>query len=210
MTGVGYCWKRVVEASARARDLVARILAFSRSSDIERKLEPAADIVQDAVELLRATLPKTIELSVSIDPHTGFIEADRAQIQTVILNLASNAADAMGGKVGHLDIELKPRRLGTPLLSEHGSLPAGDFAELIVRDDGPGISDRILARIFEPFFTTKSVGEGTGLGLAMVHGIIIEHGGTINVTSRLGKGTEFQILIPLKEQEEQEAIHQHA
>ena len=197
--------EKVVEASMRARDLVARILTFSRTNEAERAPESISEVVREATELLRATVPKTIDLRVRIDANTGFVEVDRAQIQTVILNLASNAADAICGKIGHIDVELGPRTFAHEILNDQRTLVAGDYAVLTIRDDGPGIPEDHLDRIFEPFFTTKEVGQGTGLGLAMVHGIILEHGGDISVNSRMGEGTEFLIRLPLLPSAQEEA-----
>ena len=189
--------EKVVEAAVRAQELVKRIMAFSRSAEGYKKPVRLGDIVNGAAELLRATLPKTIDLAVEVDSDVGMIEADGAQIQTVILNLASNSADAMAGRVGHVTIILEKLFLERPRFSGHIVLHSGDYARLVVRDDGPGISEVNLRRIFEPFFTTKAVGEGTGLGLAMVHGIVTEHGGTIFVESATGAGATFEILLPL-------------
>ena len=189
--------EKVVEAAVRAQELVKRIMAFSRSAEGAKKPVGLGEIVNGAADLLRATLPKTIDLVVRTDPDVGMIEADGAQIQTVILNLASNSADAMAGRVGHVTIVLEKLFLERPRFSGHIVLHSGDYARLVVRDDGPGISEVNLRRIFEPFFTTKAVGEGTGLGLAMVHGIVTEHGGTIFVESATGAGATFEILLPL-------------
>ena len=189
--------EKVVEAAVRAQELVTRIMAFSRSAEGSKKTVRLADIVDGAAELLRATLPKTIDLSVRVDADVGMIEADSTQIQTVILNLASNSADAMAGKVGHVAIFLDRLFLERPRFSGHTVLHSGDYARLVIEDDGPGIPEANLRRIFEPFFTTKAVGEGTGLGLAMVHGIVTEHGGSIFVESSVGAGATFEILLPL-------------
>jgi signal transduction histidine kinase len=188
----------VVEAAERARALVQRILAFSRTGDSTRESIDMAGIVGDAVDLLRVTLPKTIDLATRVNPHTGEAHVDRAQVQTMILNLASNAADAMGGKPGRLEIDLDRVEIDDATSLAQPGLAAGPYARLIVRDTGSGIPEEIRSRIFEPFFTTKKVGEGTGLGLAMVHGIVTEHDGTISVESAMGVGTTIQILLPLR------------
>ncbi len=187
--------ERVVEAASRAEELVRRILTFSRSGESERKNEDLAAVVHEAVELLRATVPRSIAIQEEIHAGVGHALVNRAQIQTVLLNLGSNAAQAMAGRVGHLAVSLRP---SPPEVSrEMQGIGPGAHALLTIEDTGDGIDPAILPRIFEPFFTTKRVGEGTGLGLSMVHGIVTEHGGAISVDSAVGRGTVFRILLPL-------------
>lgn len=192
----------VVEAAERARTLVQRILAFSRSGNSTRENTDMAEIVEDSVALLRVTLPRTIDVMTHVDPATGEADIDRAQVQTMILNLASNAADAMNGKPGRLEIDLDRIDVEEAEQAAQPGLATGSYAKLVIRDSGSGIPEEILPHIFEPFFTTKKVGEGTGLGLAMVHGIVTEHRGTISVESAKGVGTTIQILLPLRLRQE--------
>jgi PAS domain S-box-containing protein len=184
------------QASRRARDHVARILTFSRRYQGDRKAKPLGPVVQEAVQLLRASLPVTIEIRTKIAPHCPAILCDAAQIHQVIMNLGTNAAHAMRGRNGLLAVEIEPVMPDSTLMERHPQVKATHRVRLTVRDTGSGIDPRVMARIFEPFFTTKAPDEGTGLGLAMVHGIVEDHQGAIIVTSTLGQGTTVTIYFP--------------
>ncbi len=176
----------IFEASGRARDLVKRILAFSRKREPEKKDTDLAAVLHEALKLLRATLPEAIRLETRIG-EVPSLPADAAQIHQVITNLVTNAAQAIGEETGTVTVTL-------------GVAPgAADSRELrlSVCDTGMGIDDATAHRIFEPFFTTKPVGQGTGLGLSIVHGIVAGHGGRIEVASEPGKGTRFDLYFPL-------------
>lgn len=190
--------KNVVEAAERASDLVKRILAFSRTAEAEKKDADLGEIVHNSIELLRATLPATIDLRTRIASNVGSAKVDQAQLQTIVLNLASNAADALGGSTGRLEISLERKLIPQQQGPDGMDIPAGAYAELLVVDNGPGIPEDVLPHVFEPFFTTKDVGEGTGLGLAMVHGIVTEHGGSVSIESEIGRGTRIVVLLPLE------------
>ena len=171
----------IVQASEHARDLVKQILAFSRREALVRREIDLADIVRDAVRMLRAGLFTTIDLVQEIDPVPA-LYADAGQLHQVIVNLVTNAAQAIGTAAGRIAVGLR---------SDDGTI------RLQVADTGCGMDADTVERIFEPFFTTKTVGEGTGLGLSVVHGIVAAHGGRIEVSSELGRGTTFTVLFPV-------------
>ncbi|WP_316976964.1 CHASE domain-containing protein [Shumkonia mesophila] len=189
--------ERVLEATQRAQSLAQQILSFSRTDEGEVRTHGISEITVETVNLLKSTLSRSVALDVRIEPDLGAVECDRAQIETVILNLAKNAADAMGQKPGDLRIALEGVLLSSPLKGLASSIDAGRYARLTISDTGKGIEPDKLVKIFEPYFTTKAKGEGTGLGLSMVRTIILKHGGEIIVESRVGVGTTFQIYLPL-------------
>ncbi len=185
----------VLQASRSARDLVARVLTFARRD--APAMEPARldQVVAEGLELLRTALPPSIELRVSLNEIGRLAMVDRSQIQTVVMNLGGNAADALDDRPGVIEVTLDEVDLdGT---EAPGKLPAGRYARLTVRDDGPGMDAETLARIYDPFFTTKSVGKGTGMGLATAQAIVAGHGGAIAVDSRPGAGATFTVHLPL-------------
>ncbi len=190
--------EKVVLAAEKASDLINRILVFSRQDlDVQKKEIDLYDTVKDAMYLLHATLPSTINLKENLDENVGRIFADQAQIQTVLLNLASNSIDAIAGRVGDMEITLGKTNT---ILKSHGKVRERTdetWAELSVSDTGCGMSEETMGRVFDPFFTTKDVGEGTGIGLSMVHGIITSQGGSWDVISSPGQGTTFYIYLPL-------------
>jgi signal transduction histidine kinase/ActR/RegA family two-component response regulator len=189
---------KVLEAGNRARDLVQQILSFSRQG--ERKLTPVKvqDIVHEALRLLRASIPATIELRQAIDESCDHVLADPTQIHQIIMNLCTNAYQAMREKGGVLGVTLKPTVIG---IDTHKTasllLPPGDYLKLEVSDTGHGIEPGILKRIFDPYFTTKKAGEGSGMGLAVVHGIVKSHGGQVTVYSEPGVGSTFNVYLPI-------------
>jgi PAS domain S-box-containing protein len=177
----------ISKAGRRARTLVQQILSFSRGHVIERKVISLAPIVEESVRLLRATLPSGIGLGVECAPDAPKILADATQMQQVLLNLCNNAWHAMQGQ----------ERPGVIQIQVQAEVRNGmQFSSLTVSDNGQGMDEATSARIFEPFFTTKAVGEGTGLGLSVVHGIVNEHGASIEFRSALGEGTTFVIHFP--------------
>jgi PAS domain S-box-containing protein len=180
----------VNQAALRARSLVQQILAFSRRLPQEREVQPLAPLVEESVALLRATLPASVRLEARIADEPMHAEVDAAQIQQVLLNLCTNAWQALPGQSGSIGVELS---------RDAGDTAAAGHARLRVSDDGCGMDEATRARIFEPFFTTKPVGQGTGLGLAVVHGIVVASGGRIEVDSAPGRGTRIDILLPLRE-----------
>ena len=185
-------------ASLRARDLVEQILTFGRQSQDDQYMPlDLALVIEEARRLLRATIPATIAIETHISPECGSVQGDATQIHQVILNLGSNAAHAMQAKGGVLSIRLEPVDRDTSLSATLATLPSGDYLRLTVADNGHGMDETTLQRIFDPFFTTKEVREGTGLGLAVVHGIVRAHRGGVDVESRPGAGSTFHIYLPM-------------
>ena len=189
--------ERIMRAAERARELVLQILSFSRQTQLQRKPLSLTPVIKEALQLLRASLPASVEIETDLTATSDRVLADPTQIHQVLLNLCTNAAHAMrqgGGvlRVSLAQVELDPR--SDPSL---GELDRGPCLRLSVADSGPGIDPAILDRIFEPFFTTKSQGEGTGMGLAVVHGIIESHDGAVLVDNRPGHGAQFHIHLPL-------------
>jgi len=188
--------KASLKAADRARDLVKQILAFSRQNEREPRPLEVLSIIKESLKLLRASLPATVEIRPNLDPRCGLVLADPVQISQILMNLSSNAFEAMRDTGGVLQINLEPLRLegGSP---EPGvELKSGPYLRLTVEDNGCGMNQTILERIFDPFFTTKPVGEGTGLGLSAVHGIVHSLGGAIGVSSKPGKGSAFRVYLP--------------
>jgi signal transduction histidine kinase len=182
----------VVQASRHGRDLVQRILAFSRDQKAAKTRVDLAAAIGQALQMLRPTIPATVLINQEIEAVPPIL-ADAGQLQQVIVNLVTNARQAIGNDLGTVTIGVSPASRG----SKHRR--GSDFVRVKIADTGCGMDAETRDRIFEPFFTTKNVGEGTGLGLSVVHGIIADHGGRIEVTSQPGKGTEFTILLPANE-----------
>ena len=180
----------------RARDLVRRILTFSRQAEQPRTVAPLGPIIEEALELLRASLPSSVVIVTRFASEDLHVLVDAGQIHQVLLNLGTNAAQAMRPAGGTLTVELAPSDARDEWHRRHPQVRAELRVRLTVRDTGPGIPPSLLDRIFEPFFTTKPVGEGSGLGLAMVHGIVENHGGVIVVESAPGRGAAFHAFLP--------------
>lgn len=190
--------QQIVKAGERAHDIVEQILAFGRRRDREYGPVAIRPVIAEAVELLRASFPSTLSLQTDLAAGDATVAGDATELQQVVMNLCTNAAQAMD-RHGRVRIGLESIASKRPLDLSHGGLPAGRYARLSVGDTGCGIDDAIMERMFEPFFTTKPAGEGTGLGLSTVHGIVNAHRGAIHVQSRRGKGTTFTIYFPLIE-----------
>ena len=187
---------QILVAADRAKDLVRQILTFSRRGEEERMPIQPHYIVQEALKLLRPSLPSTIEIRANINKKSGVVLADPTQLHQVIMNLCTNAYHAMKTQGGVLDIELQPCLLDSGLVGASVNLCEGEYVRLTVRDTGCGMDLATINRIFEPFFTTKPAGEGTGMGLAIVYGTVHAHGGAIAVNSTLGQGTTFDVYLP--------------
>lgn len=183
---------QVGRAVERATELVRQILAFSRRDEPRRERVCLSQIVGEALALVAVAIPSTISLRRRI-AAPGDVLGDPTQLHQVVMNLAMNAADAIGDRAGHIDVGVDEAVID---VAQHLSLPPGAYVRLTVRDNGIGMSADILERAFEPFFTTKSVGEGTGLGLAVVHGIITGHGGAVLIDSTPGAGTVLSVYLP--------------
>ncbi len=189
----------VFSAGKRARKLVQQILTFSRAELEKPTMTYMAPLIKEALQMMRATLPATIEIQQNIDLNCRPILADATQIHQVIMNLCTNARQAMIKDRGVLEVTLKEVALGQEELP-HSHMKTGDYLCLIVKDTGAGIPPDIQERIFDPFFTTKEVGKGTGLGLSVVHKIVENHKGSISIESRQGEGSTFTLLFPLVEE----------
>jgi PAS domain S-box-containing protein len=192
---------QVIAASNRARDLVQQILAFSRRT--QRELAPINMqlVVKEVFKLLRATLPSMIDLQLRMEPVSCVVLADASEMHQVLMNLATNAAQALEDTAGRLEITLRQCELSKAEVQLDPLLKPGLYVELTVRDNGMGMPPEVQQRIFEPFYTTKELGRGTGLGLAVVHGIISRLSGAVRVESALGQGTAFTVLLPALKQE---------
>ena len=191
--------QQVLRASERAAELVKQILTFSRQGEHEKISVSITPIVKETIKFLRSSLPSTIDINHKIDPALGKVLADPTQVQQVLMNLCTNAGHAMREKGGQLSIRLDTIQLVEADLLLDPEMSPGQHLRLTVSDTGHGISAEILDRIFDPYFTTKKIGEGTGLGLAVVHGIVKRHGGTIRVQSHVGQGSSFEVFFPFAE-----------
>jgi PAS domain S-box-containing protein len=197
--------EQVFKASKRARDLVKQILAFSRRSDEKPRPLKVSPIVRETLKLLRASLPSTIRIHQDIDVESDVVLADPTQIHQILMNLCTNAGHAMSGRKGELKVSLCPVEINScDELSIHHGLSPGMFLQLTISDTGVGIAPEIMDRIYDPFFTTKKPGEGTGMGLSVVYGIVKSFGGAITVESEMEKGSRFNVYLPLLMDEEVE------
>ncbi|MFZ5569759.1 MAG: hybrid sensor histidine kinase/response regulator [Thermodesulfobacteriota bacterium] len=187
---------RILQASRRAKELVNQILTFSRRKETHLKPVDLQQTVRETLDLLRATIPSTIEFRHRLNAENGLIMADATQIQQVLMNLCANAAHAMRADGGRLTVSIEDSQPGPDSDLLPPDLPPGPCLRLTVSDTGHGMDPKTLDRIFEPFFTTKGPGEGTGLGLSTVHGIVQHIDGAIKVESSPGAGTTFNIFIP--------------
>jgi two-component system CheB/CheR fusion protein len=191
---------RVLEAGLRGRELIKRMLAFSRKTEQEKKPVLLGGIVTETVKFIRSSTPATISIRLDVKNEPGMVFADPVQMQQVVLNLCTNAVQAMREKGGVLDVEVSDRTVDESEGVRRAMKP-GLYVKLAVRDTGAGISPSIMNRIFDPFFTTKKVGEGTGLGLSVVHGIVHQHEGYIFAESEAGSGSKFTVYLPMVEAE---------
>jgi len=186
----------VLKAAERGRELVERILRFSRRQELAPRALDLAQVVRDASRLLRATLPAAVEIRLHVDGGTPRVMADATSLHQVVMNLANNAAHAMMPTGGLLEIALDPFYVRDSFVRANPGMHEGLHAMLSVRDTGRGMDETTRGRAFEPFFTTKPPGQGSGLGLSMVHGIVCDHGGAIWIDSREGEGTVVNCILP--------------
>lgn len=189
--------EEVLSATKRAKELVQQILTFSRQSCQERQPVKVDSIIKETSKLLRATIPTTINIEIKLEQGTGSIMGDPTQIHQVVMNLCTNAYHAMQETGGTLEMGLKEVDVSYEDTMEKIGMKTGRHLLLTVKDEGHGIEPTTLERIFEPYFTTKEQGKGTGLGLAVIHGIVKNHGGDISVTSKPGEGSTFQVYLPI-------------
>jgi PAS domain S-box-containing protein len=193
------CLEEIRSASLRAKDVVRHILSFSRKSVFEKKPVQITSIIKDSLKLLRASIPTAIEIRQNFSCEYDTVLADPTQINQVLMNLCTNASHAMREEGGVLEVGLK--NVDLELGNETLDLGPGRYVKLSVSDTGPGIDSAIIDRIFDPYFTTKGLGEGTGMGLSVVHGIVKNHDGAVTVKSEPGKGAVFEVFFPLTEAE---------
>ncbi len=186
----------VLHASQRAAALVRQILSFSRQQKEERRRLQLAPIVKEALSLLRATLPTTIAIEQTLDAPTADVLANATQVHQIVMNLCTNAAHAIKGQ-GKLSLALAQVTVSDGPSKPHVELKPGEYVRLTISDTGHGMDAATMTRIFKPFFTTKKAGEGTGLGLSVVHGIVKEYGGVVTIDSEVGRGTTFAIYLPI-------------
>jgi CheY-like chemotaxis protein len=175
---------------------VSQILTFSRREELPQQPVNLRTLIEEALNLIRATLSSRIVVRSSIAGSAPIVLADPTQLQQVLINLATNAAHAMDDHGGEFVVAVDEVRVDATVTQQLADLRPGNYQRIDVSDTGTGMSPQIVERIFEPFFTTKAHGQGTGLGLAVVHGIVRSHGGAISVSSALGKGTTFSIYLP--------------
>ena len=188
-------------AALRARDVVRQILAFSRKSPLEMKTVRISPIVKESLKLLRSSIPTTIEIQQDISSKLDTVRADPNQVNQVLINLCTNAAHAMRDNGGVLAVALENVSLTEDTVNDYNELTPRKYVKLTVSDTGKGIDPQVIKRIFEPYFTTQGIGEGSGMGLAVVHGIVKSHGGDILIESEPGKGTTVHVLFPVIEKE---------
>ena len=184
-------------AAIRARQLVQQILAFSRRQAQQLVHQPLAPLIEETLALLRSLLPAGVRLTTRLCGGELSVLADATQMQQVLMNLCTNAWQALDGRSGEVTVALRTVRLDAARALQTGAIPAGAYACLSVADNGPGMDAATQRRVFEPFFTTKLPGAGTGLGLAVVHGIVKAHNGTIEISSQPGEGARFDVYLPL-------------
>jgi len=188
--------RQVLTSAKRARDLVRQILTFSRQAEKEMKPLNMSPVIKETLRFLRASIPTTVEIRQSIQPAQDIINSDPTQLQQILMNLCTNAAHAMKERGGVLEVKLEEHVIHETTALSHGMLPPGSYRRLTVQDSGHGMDRETLERMFDPYFTTKAKGEGTGLGLAVVHGIVKDHNGAIAVKSLTGQGTTFEVFFP--------------
>jgi len=197
--------QEIHKASTRAKELVNQILAFSRKTEKEGHPLHIIPIVKEVLVLIRASLPENVEINRIIKTEEDVVLADPTQIHQILMNLCTNAGHAMKGKGGILEVRLTDFVI-TGRSTEFPNLKSGRYLRISIKDSGTGIDKSVLGRIFEPFFTTKERGEGTGMGLAVVHGIVSSMKGTISVETEVGKGSTFHVILPTIEKKEEEEI----
>lgn len=197
----------IIQAGDRAKELIEQIMVFSRHTEQTRHPLQLHLIVKEVVRFLRSSLPSTIAIKADIKPNTGAVLADPSQIHQILMNLCTNAYQAMQQSGGEMEIGLETIHVDQERTSQVNGLKPGWFVKLSVRDTGHGMDSQTIPRIFDPFFTTRPVGDGTGMGLAMVHGIVTSHGGAINVSSIVGQGSLFEIYLPMVEPVQPSSLH---
>jgi PAS domain S-box-containing protein len=195
----------VLKAASQGRELVKQIIAFSRQKEMELKPVKVSPILKENLSFLRSSLPTSIEIREDIVPGSDVILADPSNLHQIVLNLCTNAAHAMREQGGVLEVKLNPVEVDSAMAANHPDLKPGPYLRLTVSDTGHGMSPQVMERIFDPFFTTKKPGEGSGMGMAVVHGIVQKYGGAITVYSEVGQGSTFNVFFPRIEGEPEPA-----
>jgi nitrogen-specific signal transduction histidine kinase len=206
---VGHNLEQIFKASRRGKDLVKQILLFSRRDQQEPVLVEAGPLVTETMKLLRSSIPGAIDIRHRVEPGRSTILADAVRLQQILMNLVSNAVHAMREKGGVLDVLVKEYQLPRDNGSPPDLLP-GPYLMIGVRDNGQGMSEALMERVFEPFFTTKRPGEGPGMGLAVVHGIVKALKGAITVSSEPGKGSTFAVYLPIATSETERTVKEES
>ncbi|MBU3954283.1 MAG: response regulator, partial [Proteobacteria bacterium] len=189
--------KEIKKAGLRASDIVRQLLHFSRKTEQTKKIIDINPMIKEAIKLLRSSLPTSIDIQLNLPDGIKPIMADPTQIHQVLINLCTNAAHAMEEGGGILKIDLSEVELDNIAAAQFQKISAGQFVQLAISDTGHGVDPTIKTKIFDPYFTTKEVGKGTGMGLAVVLGIVQNHNGAISVYSEPGNGTTFKVLFPV-------------
>ncbi len=192
----------VLKAANRAKLLVQQILTFSRQQPQDLRPMRIAEVVQEAMNLLCATIPTTVDVRIRISPGSPVVLGDATQIHQIIMNLAANSVHAMPERDGFIEVQIAPEVVTAKDAKDNPELAPGRYARMTVADNGHGMGPSVRQRIFDPFFTTKEPGVGTGLGLAVVHGIVKKHRGVVRVTSQPNEGTQISLLFPASESQE--------
>lgn len=200
-------FQEVLKAGKRAKDLVQQILAFGRQANIEFRPISCALLVEETLRLIRASLPSTILIERQMATDAGTVLADPTQLQQVVMNLCANAEYAMRETGGVLEVSVANVEVDDAFVALYPACQPGPYVCLTVRDTGHGMTPELLEHIFDPFFTTKEVGEGSGMGLAIVHGMVTSHHGAIAVESTPGVGTIFKIYLPRIAQHDEGLVH---
>jgi signal transduction histidine kinase len=194
--------KKILDLSSRAKGLSRQILTFGKpSSDAEMLYLDIRPVIEEAMSMVRALIPASVDIRTDFDDNTGEVYCDPSQIQQLVVNLCSNAFRSLAKGGGYIHIRLGRGAISEELATQRPRLASGEFVCLSVSDTGQGMDQATIERIFEPFFTTREVGEGTGLGLSVVHGIVAKHKGEIVVSSEVGKGSSFDVFLPRVEDE---------
>jgi len=202
--------QQIFKACNRAKDLVRQILSFCHQNEQERKPLNLSIIIKEAIKLLRPSLPATIEIKQNIKGENFIIMADATQMHQILMNLCTNAFHAMREKGGILEINLENIEFDSMSSKLYEGLKPGNYVTLSVSDTGHGMDRALIEKIFDPYFTTKKTGEGTGMGLSVVHGIVKSHGGEITVYSEPGKGTVFHVYLPMIDSYDREERENHS
>ena len=192
--------KEIRKASMRAKDVVRHILSFARKTPAQRKPIQISTVVRESLKLMRASIPTTIEIRQNIACESEMILADPTEVNQILMNLCTNSVHALSEETGVLEVSLESISLDRDSAGQYENLNPGNFVRLTVKDTGQGIDQKIMGSIFDPYFTTKDMDKGTGMGLAVVYGIVKKHDGAIKASSELGKGTDIEVLFPLIEE----------